>query len=115
MADAICRWRNPYIDTVKELIEILPKTELTKERARAIVEAKFHNFYKTPYQLACQLGLYHETNGYYYPKFKHTPTDEELNEYLENWIIHYTVPTHIQEVCQMKLNHFLFTHKFVKN
>ncbi len=92
MADAICRWRNPYIDTVKELIEILPKTELTKERARAIVEAKFHNFYKTPYQLACQLGLYHETNGYYYPKFKHTPTDEELNEYLENWIIHYTVP-----------------------
>lgn len=93
MADAICRWRNPYLETVKELIEILPKSELTKEQARAIVEARSpYNFYKTPYQLACQLGLYHETNGYYYPKFKHTPTDQELNEYLENWIIHYTVP-----------------------
>jgi len=93
MADAICRWRNPYIDTVKELIEILPKSELTKVQARAVVEDRSpYNFYKTPCQLACQLGLYHETNGYYYPKFKHTPTDEELNEYLENWIIHYTVP-----------------------
>ena len=97
MADAICRWRNPYIETIQELIEILPKVELTKERAREIVNANSPNyfnapFYKTPYQLACQVGLYHETNGFYYPKFHFTPTDEELSAYLWNWIIHYTVP-----------------------
>lgn len=97
MADAICRWRNPYIDTVKELIAVLPKTELTKDRARDIIEAKWaqnynNTFFHTAYQLASQLGLYHETNDYYYPKFKYTPTNNELNEYLENWIIHYTVP-----------------------
>ena len=97
MADAICRWRNPYIDTVREFIEILPRIELVKEQARNIIEAKWavkynNTFFHTAYQLACQLGLYHETNGYYYPKFKYTPTDNELNEYLETWIIHYTVP-----------------------
>lgn len=93
MADAICRWRNPYIDTVRELIELLPKTELPKTQARAIVIAKSpYDFYRTPYQLACQLGLYHETNGFFYPKFKSTPTDDELNAYLENWIVHYSAP-----------------------
>jgi hypothetical protein len=97
MADAICRWRNPYIDTVRELIEILPKRELTKERAREIVNANSPNyfqadFYRTPYQLACQVGLYHETNGFYFPKFNFTPSEQELRLYLENWIIHYTVP-----------------------
>jgi len=93
MPDAICRWRNPYINTVRELINILPKTELTKPQARDIVITNSpYNFYRTPYQLACQLGLYHETSNFYYPKFKHTPTDEELELYLKNWIIHYTVP-----------------------
>ena len=97
MADAICRWRNPYIDTVREFIEVLPKTELEKDQARVIIEDKWaekynNTFFHTAYQLACQLGLYHETNGFYYPKFKYTPTDDELNDYLKNWIVHYTFP-----------------------
>jgi hypothetical protein len=95
MADAICRWRNTYLPTVLELISLLPKEELAQERAREIV---IHNspyttpFYRTPCQLACQLGLYHETNGRYFPKFTFIPTEGEINSYLKNWIIHYCVP-----------------------
>lgn len=92
MADAICRWRNPYIDTIKELIEILPKVELTKQQARNSVVSKSPSFYRTPYQLACQVGLYHETDGFYYPKFNSMASDDNLLKYLENWIVHYTVP-----------------------
>jgi hypothetical protein len=93
MADPICRWRNPYLETVVELIEILPKEEHSKERARELVNSLSpYDFYRTPYQLACQLGLYHETDGRYFPKFTYTPTHAEVLEYLSNWIIHYSVP-----------------------
>jgi len=92
MADPICRWRNPYIETVLELIGILPKEELSQERAREIVINNFPDFYRTPYQLACQLGLYHETDGHYFPKFTYNPSEAEVYEYLKNWIIHYSIP-----------------------
>jgi hypothetical protein len=93
MADPICRWRNPYIDTVIELINILPKEELLKHQAREIVNhTSPYEFYRTPYQLACQLGLYHETNGRYFPKFTFIPNKEQVKNYLTNWIIHYCIP-----------------------
>jgi hypothetical protein len=93
MADPICRWRNPYIETVVELIGILPKEELPQDRAREIVNARSpYDFYRTPYQLACQLGLYHETGGRYFPKFTYSPTTDEVSKYLDNWLIHYSVP-----------------------
>ncbi|MGE8377674.1 MAG: HNH endonuclease [Sphingobacterium sp.] len=92
MADPICRWRNPYINTVMELISVLPKQELSQQAARNIVSERFPDFYRTAYQLACQLGLYHENNERYFPKFIHTPTEQEVYNYLENWIIHYSVP-----------------------
>jgi hypothetical protein len=93
MADAICRWRNPRVSTVKELIDLLPKEELARDRAREIVNGKStYDFYRTPYQLACQLGLYHETDGRYFPKFRYSPTEEDVRNYLTNWIIHYSVP-----------------------
>lgn len=93
MADAICRWRNPYLSTVIELIKILPKEELSKEKARQIVVSNSpYDFYRTPYQLASQLGLYHETNGRYFPKFAYMPKDDEVLDYLKNWLIHYCVP-----------------------
>lgn len=93
MADAICRWRNPYIHTVFELIKWLPKYEQSEENARAFIQQSYGgDFFKTPYQLACQLGLYYITDGYYFPKFSYIPTEEELKKYLENWLIHYTSP-----------------------
>jgi hypothetical protein len=93
MADPICRWRNPFVPTVMELIDLLPKEELSRAQARDRVEQRSrYNFYKTPYQLACQLGLYHETDGRYYPKFTFNQTEEEVKHYLTNWIIHYCIP-----------------------
>lgn len=93
MADPICRWRNPYVGTVLELIKLLPKEELDQSQARAIVaKESSYDFYRTPYQLACQLGLYHETDGRYFPRFSYVPSIEEVKKYLRNWIIHYCVP-----------------------
>ena len=93
MADPICRWRNPYLPTVIELINILPREEMSQARAREIVTNNSnYDFYRTPYQLACQLGLYHETDGHYFPKFTFDPTEEEVLNYMTNWIIHYCVP-----------------------
>jgi hypothetical protein len=93
MADPICRWRNPYIDTVIELINILPSQELSKFEARKIISSRSpYNFFRTPYQLACQLGLYYETEDKFFPKFYHTPNKNEVSKYLKNWILHYSVP-----------------------
>lgn len=93
MADPICRWRNPYVPTVLELIELLPKHEQTEESARSYINQSYGGgFFRTPYQLACQLGLYHFTEGYYFPKFTYIPNEDELKKFLENWVIHYTVP-----------------------
>lgn len=81
------------MNTVVELINILPKEELTQEQAREIVINRSpYDFYRTPYQLACQLGLYQENSGRYFPKFTFTPTETDVIRYLTNWIIHYTVP-----------------------
>ena len=85
MADPICRWRNPYLDTVIELISLLPKEEQSQETAREFITASSpYDFFRTPYQLACQLGLYHETNNSYFPKFNYDPTEDEVRRYLEN-------------------------------
>lgn len=94
MADPICRWRNPYISTVIEFIEHLPKSQMSKEEAREQVNSTWPhgNFYQTPYQLACQLGLYYELNGQFVPRFNHVPTHDEVFEYLKNWIVLYCVP-----------------------
>ena len=93
MADPICRWRNPYLPTVIELIGYLPKEELPQDVAREIVNFNYGgDFYRTPYQLACQLGLYHERDRFFFPKFTFDPTEDEVREYLQNWIIHYSVP-----------------------
>jgi hypothetical protein len=93
MADPICRWRNPYLYNVVELITCLPKTELPKKEARELVNKRFgKEFFGAPYQLACQLGLYYENEYFFFPKFKHEPTEEEVQNYLVNWVKHYCVP-----------------------
>ena len=52
-----------------------------------------NEFFHTPYQLACQLGLYCEAeDGYYYPRFYHDISEKEAQEYLEHWMPRYYVP-----------------------
>lgn len=51
------------------------------------------DFFRTPYQVASQLGLYYESDdGYFYPRFDHNIETTEALEYLEHWAPRYYVP-----------------------
>lgn len=89
MADIICRWRNATPKTVCEFVEKLPHKKMSAEDFRFIMQP---DFFRTAYQLACQLGLYYEDNDVYIPRFDHSITEEEATRYLEFWIHHYYVP-----------------------
>lgn len=92
MADVICRWRNPSPKTVVELISLLPKTPMSSRDFRDYVEAKNDDFFRTPYQLACQLGLYYEGKDGYIPRFARDITEEEAKDYLAYWVTRYYAP-----------------------
>ncbi|WP_241160048.1 hypothetical protein [Parabacteroides sp. ZJ-118] len=98
MADPICRWRNTSIKQVSEFTQVLPHYPMRKEDARAFVEKQWHewdggnDFFRTPYQLAAQLGLYYEDDSMFYPRFNHILTINEARRYIEGWIRRYYVP-----------------------
>lgn len=89
MADVICKWRNATPKTVCEFVEKLPHEQMSSEDFRFHMEP---DFFRTAYQLACQLGLYYENNGVYIPRFTHNITKEEAQVYLEHWIHCYYAP-----------------------
>lgn len=92
-SDPLCKWRTASVDTVIELVNTLPKTRLSRDRFRNYM-SKFYNgaFFRTPYQLALQLGLYYEDNNEYIPRFDHDITREEAIAYMHKWIQRYYVP-----------------------
>lgn len=94
MADLICRWRNATPQTVVELVNSLPHKKMKNEEFRIKMQDKWDgNFFHTPYQLACQLGLYCEAeDGFYYPRFDHDINIDEAAQYLDFWVIRYYVP-----------------------
>lgn len=93
MADPICRWRNPYVSTIIELVKILPHEVMPSDKFRTIVEKRWPGFLHTPYQLACQVGLYYESDdGLYYPRFDHDIDETEALSYMKRWITRYYVP-----------------------
>lgn len=95
MADIICRWRNGTPKTVVELVNALPHEIMPSEKFREFMERSIYgsDFFRTPYQLACQLALYCEAeDGLYYPRFDHDITLEEAEIYLEQWLPQYYVP-----------------------
>lgn len=98
MADPICRWRNTSIKQVSEFTQVLPHYPMPKNAARALVEKQWHewdggnDFFRTPYQLAAQLGLYYEDDTMLYPRFNHVLTIDEARRYIEGWIRRYYVP-----------------------
>ena len=93
MADVICRWRNPYVGTICEFVEKLPHESMPSSEFREIMEERWPGFFRTPYQLACQTGLYYESDdGTYYPRFDHDITEAEANAYMRKWITRYYVP-----------------------
>ena len=93
MADPICRWRNPYVNTIVELVKALPHQEMSSDDFRTIIEERWPGFLHTPYQLACQVGLYYESeDGVYYPRFNHEIDENEAYSYMKKWIARYYVP-----------------------
>ncbi len=95
MADIICRWRNGTPKTVVELVNALPHEIMPSEKFREFMERSIYgsDFFRAPYQLACQLALYCEAeDGLYYPRFDHDITLEEAQIYLEQWLPQYYVP-----------------------
>lgn len=95
MADIICRWRNGTPQTVVELVNSMPHSKMPNEQFRLFMQKSVWgtDFFRTPYQLACQLGLYYESDdGYYYPRFDHDITEQEAYEYLQFWLPRYYVP-----------------------
>lgn len=94
MADIICRWRNASAKTVCQFISVLPKEEMSSGNFRDIMENQniIPDFFRTAYQLACQLGLYYEENGTYFPRFTHEISEEEASAYLSHWIRWYYAP-----------------------
>jgi len=89
MADIICRWRNATPKTVCELVEQLPHKEMS---AKDFKLQMGDNFFRTKYQLACQLGLYLDYDNKYIPRFTGTITKDEARIYLEHWIQCYYAP-----------------------
>ncbi len=94
MADLICRWRNAKPSNVVELVNSLPHRKMKNADFRKAMEQKWDgDFFRAPYQLACQLGLYYESDdGYYYPRFKRDINELEAKEYLLHWAPRYYVP-----------------------
>lgn len=94
MADVICRWRNGTPKTVMELVNSIPHRIVSIDEFRDFMANKWEgDFFRTPYQLACQLGLYCESeDGLFYPRFDHDIDEEEAKEYLYFWLPRYYVP-----------------------
>lgn len=93
MGDPICKWRAARPHNVVDLVNnILPHSTMSEEMFRQTVESIMPGFMHTPYQLACQLGLYAVVDGVYYPRFTRDITDEEALSYLEDIVSKYYVP-----------------------
>jgi len=66
---------------------------MSKERFRNYMESCYDGaFFRTPYQLALQLGLYYEDDKEYIPRFDHDITMDEALAYMHKWIKLYYVP-----------------------
>lgn len=93
MADIICRWRNGTPKNVVELANALPHQKMKVRAFRSYMKSKWKDFFTSPYQLACQLGLYCEADdGFYYPRFNHDINEAEASLYLFHWLPRYYVP-----------------------
>lgn len=92
-SDPICKWRVASIATVINLVDNLPKEILKSDIFRdRMKECYDGHFFRNAYQLALQLGLYYENNGYYIPRFDCNITEKEALTYMQKWMKLYYVP-----------------------
>ncbi len=92
-SDPICKWRTASVYTVVELVSFLPKKRMKKQDFRNYMGSFYGGaYFRTPYQLALQLGLYYEDENEYIPRFDHNLSDDEAFSYLHKWAKLYYVP-----------------------
>lgn len=92
-SDPICKWRNASIDTVVELVSLLPKSRMSKSMFRDSMKNVYGGaFFRTPYQLALQLALYYEDDKEFIPRFDHEISRDEALNYMHKWMAKYYVP-----------------------
>ena len=96
MSDPICRVQNPYPNNVVKLVHNLPHSEMSNDDFKEYMkncEYGYDRFFKTYYQLACQLGLYYiDAENNYHPRFFNDINEEQAKIYLINWFSKYYVP-----------------------
>ena len=98
MADPICRWRNASVKQLCEFNQLLPLVDMEKANARRYVEERYFlwsegkDFFKTPYQLACQMGLYYEDTTTFHVRFDRFLNIDESVAYLRGWGCCYYAP-----------------------
>ena len=96
MGDPIARVQNPFPNNIAEFVRILPHEEMTNDEFKNFMKkCKWggNAFFKTYYQLACQVGLYYiDEKSIYHPRFIRDISDEEAAEYLKKWFSRYYVP-----------------------
>ena len=96
MSDPICRVQNPFPKNVVKLVHNLPHNELSNDAFKQYMkhcEYGYDSFFKTYYQLACQLGLYYiDNSNIYHPRFTEDINEEQARLYLINWFSKYYVP-----------------------
>ena len=95
MADPICRWRNATPKTICEIVETLPKNEMSESEFRLIMnQSKWkESFFRTVYQFALQTSLYYiDENSIYHPRFTKNISEFDAERYLSNWFKKYYVP-----------------------
>lgn len=96
MGDPIARVQNPFPTNIAEFVRNLPHKEMTNDEFRIYMNnCKWggNAFFRTYYQLACQVGLYYiDEKSIYHPRFIRDISDEEATEYLKKWFSKYYVP-----------------------
>lgn len=92
-SDPICKWRAVSVANAMELVKWLPKETMSKDSFREYMANNLEgDFFHTPYQLACQMGLYYEDEENFYPRFDHDIEENEALAYLTKWMSRYYVP-----------------------
>lgn len=96
MGDPIARVQNPYPKNIVEFVKSLPKEKMSYEKFKSYMDnCKWGGdaFFKTYYQLCCQVGLYYiDEKKFFHPRFHKDISEIEAEEYLIRWFSRYYIP-----------------------
>lgn len=96
MGDPIARVQNPFPENIVTFVRNLPKTDMSNDNFKLYMKSckwGYDAFFKTYYQLCCQVGLYYiDDEDVYHPRFRKDISESEATEYLKKWFSRYYVP-----------------------